>query len=262
MNAAKHLFHIGLLCAASGALAAPCGLLAIKPAQIELDGVAQEIVGSRRIDPCAGKLQVRQGEVLVVVSGGAERPPGQGLRAPASIDLATVVERSAGSVSVDRMVAFFTGGRRVDAVQAMRRGSAPRGLPEGKVVLINEPVLAFRAAGAKPPPLMRFVLHPELDDTRVLARAESAPGVDVNAAMFEEGKRYRWSADLDGKGYSAMFQIVAPEEKARVVRRLGAVDADATLGDWQRTALKAVVFDEHGLAWNRDRLLEDLQRIE
>lgn len=262
MNAIRRVVQVVLLGASAGALAAPCGLLAIKPAKIELDGVAQDIIGSRRIDPCAGKLQVRQGEVLVVASGGADRPPGQSVRSPASLDLATVTDRAAGSVSVDRMVAFFTGGRRVDAVQAMRRGSAPRGLPEGKVVLINEPVLAFRAAGAKPSLLVRFVLHPDLDDTRVMARAESAPAVAVNAAMFEEGKRYRWSADLDGTGYSAMFQIVAPEEKARVVRRLGAVDADATLGDWQRTALKAVVFDEHGLAWNRDRLLEDLQRIE
>jgi hypothetical protein len=250
-----------LLLTAGTAAAGPCGVLPEGRARLDTGGRELSIDSPVRI-PCSGTIRLTQGTAVLTYARRSNVNEYRPLKLGETVDLSSIANESAASVSLDRILAFFQGDRRIEAVAAMSRaGERITGFPYDDVLLPQSDMqlrmLELQGKGLR---VREFLLHPRGMPNQVLLRVDQeTDAIVVPASVLAEGKEYGWLAKLsDGQEFSGKFRTLTRDEARRVESRLDEITRDPALSDSMRRTLTALTLDQNRLPWNRDMILAGL----
>lgn len=245
---------------AFAAHAGPCALVSMgKPAQVVVDGRSQIVRTGLRLEQCTGRIRVAEGQVMLVFTRTNGQTDHDILSGGQEVDLDRVGTRDGVSETFGRLMTFVGTNRRVEAVAAARRGDQVPGFPFGLVApeLGDVPIAVADDTGRT---IRALRVHARGKPEPALVQVDAEqPSVALPRGRLVGGADYEWQAKLsDGADYAGQFTVVATEVAARVSRRLQAIEQDARLTRDARELLRAAVFDDNGLAWQRDAVYRTL----
>lgn len=98
------------------------------------------------------------------------------------------------------------------------------------------------------------------DGTQRPLAAQSRPGADVtiDGAALKPGRNFHWRAVVAGRSYEGDFTVASPDRVREVEEDLR--DRMSVGGQDAQEIVRAIVYEEHGFPFDRDRVLSHYRR--
>lgn len=233
---------------------AACSVMARPGAQVMLDGTP--LVGAKRLEPCKGELRVARGEAAACAIKAGGSPECKAVKEGGSLALASLAGK-AGNDLTTRMVSVFNGLRGLETQEGGRKafGEGVRHDLPVEEIAVPSGDLTITPNLAATGPLTRFQLTSEDKPAPVFKLAQINGAFTIPRKVLQAGATYAWRVSSARQGeLSGEFYLMKADTAEKLQAEVQAALAQ-TDSEFARMLLAAMVYDEYGLAWDRDQML-------